>query len=200
MYAYLCGKLADKTPSSVIIDCGGIGFDVKIPLSTYEKLPTVQSTVLLYTHQVVSEDEHRLFGFISEGERHLFRLLININRIGPKLALGILSGIPVPMLISAVQTRDHRLLAKVPGLGDKSAQRLIIELADKVNEIEDTGVVVKHDEGDLFPEVETALISLGYKAPDIRRAFLDLQKTQEITSLEQAIKLVIRYLYKLRTI
>jgi holliday junction DNA helicase RuvA len=197
MFAYLSGSLQEKSPFSCIIDCGGIGYDIRIPISTYENLPAIGHNVKLMIHYHVSDDDIRLFGFFSEPERLLFRQLISISRIGPKIALSILSAMSVQNIIQAIVRDDDRILATIPGLGKKSAQRLIIELKDKIAEIPQVTLdAIPGQKKDVLVEAENALMSLGYKLPEIRTAFHDFQA--ENLSLEEIIKRTIQYLYRKR--
>jgi holliday junction DNA helicase RuvA len=197
MYAYLSGLLKEKSPFSCIIDCAGVGYDIRIPISTYENLPALDHHVKLLIHYHVSEDDVRLFGFASEPERLLFRQLISISRIGPKIALSILSAMSVQNIIQAILHDDDRILATIPGLGKKSAQRLIIELKDKITEIPQISLdMIPGQKQDVLLEAENALLSLGYKLPEIRTAFRDFQA--ENLSLEEIIKRTIQFLYKKR--
>jgi holliday junction DNA helicase RuvA len=199
MYAYLNGQLKEKTPFSCIIECNGVGYDVRIPISTYETLPSIENPVKLLVHFHISDDDMRLFGFSTDPERVLFRQLISISRIGPKIALSILSAMSVQNIIHAILHEDDRILATIPGLGKKSAQRLIIELKDKISEIEQSTVDLKPgNRQDVYLEAENALLSLGYKLPEIRLAFRDFQS--EDLSLEEIIKRTIQFLYRKRNI
>ena len=126
MYAYLNGLLAERTPDMVVIDCGGIGFELKIPLSTFEQLPAAMETVQLHVHTDTNEEGTKLFGFKTKNEKEMFKLLINLNRIGPKLALAIMSTMSIKELITAVISNNTSMLEKTPGVGKKSAERLIV--------------------------------------------------------------------------
>jgi holliday junction DNA helicase RuvA len=197
MFAYLNGLLTEKTPFSCIIDCAGVGYDVRIPISTYESLPANEHNVKLLIHYHVSDDDIRLFGFATEPERLLFRQLISISRIGPKIALSILSAMSVQNIIQAILHDDDRILATIPGLGKKSAQRLIIELKDKISDIPQITLEnIPGQKQDVLLEAESALLSLGYKLPEIRTVFRDFQ--DEELSLEEIIKRTIQYLYRKR--
>lgn len=173
MITFLRGHLAESFPNRAIIDVGGVGYEVSIPVSTYDALPSPGQPVKLLTHLQVREDEHALFGFASEEERDLFRLLINhVSGIGPKLALTILSGMPVAQFKQCVAQADSAALAKVKGLGKKTAERIIVELRDKV------GVATAwQTKTEQLPPLQThandavlALISLGYKQPEAHKA------------------------------
>ncbi|MBC8386066.1 MAG: Holliday junction branch migration protein RuvA [Candidatus Cloacimonetes bacterium] len=201
MFAYLKGKLIKKTPVSAIIDCGGVGYEVKIPLSTFEKLPDLDQTTELKIHFSMNENEGiRLFGFFTDEEKELFNNLISISKIGPKTALSILSGLSVQDLIQAVQTGNVGLISTVPGLGKKSSERLIIELKDKVGKIVLDSIVSSSGiaQNDIIIEAETALLTLGYRIYDIRKTISKLIKEIDFKTSEEIIKTTIKHLYKKR--
>lgn len=136
MIAFLHGMLVEKEPANVILDVGGVGYDVAIPLSTYDALPPAGGTCHLLIHDHLREDAHLLFGFATEGERQLFRMLQNVNGIGTKTALGALSGMSPRDLKLAIVERDAKRLAQLPGIGKKTAERIVVELADKIDPLE----------------------------------------------------------------
>ncbi len=166
MITHIRGILVSKEPVLATIDIGGLGYSVNIPLSTFEKLPEKNSTVTLYTHFHVREDEMSLFGFHTEEERQMFRLLIGISGIGPKVALGILSGTGIRQLRSSVLEGDVERLTTIKGIGKKTAQRLIVELRDKFGAPEDGDEWLRGgDEVELDRNVVaavSALETLGY--------------------------------------
>lgn len=198
MYYYLHGQLTVKNPLFIVIDCHGVGFEVRIPLSTYDRLPELKETVHLYTHYYVSEEDIRLYGFATEEEKAVFRKLISISRIGPKLALSILSTMSVAQLISSILKGDDKSISKVPGLGSKSAQRLIVELKDKLD-----GILLPHEDTvdvnnpDILQEAEIALLTLGYSKIEIRKSFNSIPLDSLLTT-EQIIKATIQYQYRTR--
>jgi Holliday junction DNA helicase RuvA len=133
MISFLHGKLLDVLPTQVVVGVNGVGYEVLIPLSSYDKLPAPGQEVKLLTHMVVREDSHTLYGFISAAERELFRLLVNtVSGIGPKTALNVLSGISVTAFRGAVANNDVKALSQISGVGKKTAERIVIELRDKV--------------------------------------------------------------------
>src|SRR2546426_6479558 len=133
MITFLQGKLMEMLPTQVIVGVNGIGYEVLIPLSSYDKLPPPGQPVKLLTHLVVREDAHTLYGFMSVAERELFRLLINtVSGIGPKIALNVLSGISVTAFRGAVANQDIKLLSQISGVGKKTAERIVVELKDKI--------------------------------------------------------------------
>src|SRR6185369_10394690 len=133
MITFLRGKLVEALPTQVTVDVGGVGYEVLIPLSSFDKLPAPGGELKILTHLVVREDAHMLYGFMTAGERELFRLLINaVSGIGPKTALNILSGISVTAFRGAVANSDVKALSQISGVGKKTAERIVVELRDKV--------------------------------------------------------------------
>jgi Holliday junction DNA helicase RuvA len=168
MIAFLNGKLIDALPTHATIEVNGVGYDLLIPLSSFDKLPVPGQTVKILTHLVVREDAHVLYGFMTLTERELFRLLINnVSGIGPKTALNILSGITVTAFRGAVSTGDSKMLSKISGVGKKTAERIIIELKDKIGpggalEAQSAQRALSGDEQKVNDAV-LALMALGYK-------------------------------------
>ena len=133
MITFLSGKVVETLPTQVVIEVNGVGYEVLIPLSSYDKLPAPGNEVHLLTHLAIREDAHILYGFMSAAERDLFRLLVNtVTGIGPKIALNILSGMSVPVFRGAVANGDIKALAKISGLGKKTAERIVVELRDRI--------------------------------------------------------------------
>jgi holliday junction DNA helicase RuvA len=178
MFEYIRGTLAQKSPAEAVVEAAGVGYSLIIPLSTFEKLPLPGETVRLLCHHYVREDTEKLYGFLSGRERDIFRLLIGISNIGPKTAISILSGITPQDLVSCVNKGDSSRLRKVPGVGDKTAQRLIVELAGKLGPAEaaaddgPTGVgpEPKSHTADRS-QAYAAMISLGYSEKQVQAAF-----------------------------
>jgi Holliday junction DNA helicase RuvA len=168
MITFLHGKLIDALPTQAIIEVNGVGYDVLIPLSSYDKLPSPGQMVKILTHLVVREDAHVLYGFMTATEREVFRLLINtVSGIGPKIALNILSGISVTAFRGAVAASDAKMLSQISGVGKKTAERIIIELKDKfgpggVLEAQSAQRALSADEQKVNDAV-LALMALGYK-------------------------------------
>ena len=199
MFAYLKGTLTQKNPVYAVIDCLGVGYEVNIPLSTFEKLPEIGKEIEIQIHFSMTENDGiRLFGFFSVEEKKLFRQLISISKIGPKTALAILSGLSVQDLIQAVQTGNVSLISTVPGLGKKSAERLIIELKDKVGKIgsEEISLLSGIRKTDIIGEAESALITLGYRPPEVKKTIARLIKENKFQSTEEIIKATIKFLYQ----
>ncbi len=135
MIGRLTGLLAEKTPPQVLLDVNGVGYEIDVPMSSYFNLPAIGERVSLLTHFVVREDAQVLFGFLSASERHTFRLLIKISGVGPRMALAILSGLSVDDLAQAVSQQQSGRLVKVPGIGKKTAERLLLELKGKLGDV-----------------------------------------------------------------
>jgi len=171
MIGSLNGLIISKKPSEVLLEVNGIGYEVHIPLSTSFKLPSVDQTVQLLTHLLVREDQHTLYGFITEDERKLFRALIKISGVGAKLALTILSGINVEGFIRSVQMQDVDTLIHLPGIGKKTAERLLVEMKDKVGQMGDIAQndAVESKDLRIIKEAHNALTSLGYKSVEARK-------------------------------
>ncbi|MBI5641836.1 MAG: Holliday junction branch migration protein RuvA [Deltaproteobacteria bacterium] len=165
MIAHVNGRLTVKTTESVIVDVGGVGYEVFIPLSTFYKLPEINETVFLNVHMNHKEDAIQLYGFLTHEEKESFQLLISVTGVGPKLARNILSGIAVADLVSAIGAGDKARLSSIPGIGAKSAERLILELKDKVKNIAkpETKAAVPASRDSLTADVVSALENLGYK-------------------------------------
>jgi Holliday junction DNA helicase RuvA len=178
MIGRLAGEILEKQPPFLLIDVNGVGYEVEAPMSTFYQLPEVGERVILQIHMVVREDAQLLFGFASKQERTLFRTLIKVNGVGAKLALGILSGISSDEFARSVQDNDSATLVKLPGIGKKTAERLIIEMRDRLADWQPSEttattttkkVEANHAAGDAYQEAVSALISLGYKPQEASR-------------------------------
>ncbi len=168
MIGQLTGTIINRDLQLLLLDVGGVGYEVEIPLSTYYQLAGHSNPVTIFTHLVVRDDAHLLFGFATREERELFRALIRVNSVGPKLALGILSGLDSEAVAVAVHNNDVKTLVSLPGVGKKTAERLIIELRDRLPK---PGEDAARDmPTDVANEAETALINLGYKPQVAARA------------------------------
>ena len=167
MITFLQGSIAEKHPTSAVLDVGGVGYEVFIPLSSYDRLPAKGETCRILTFDYVREDTHQLFGFMTEEERRVFVLLLATNGVGPKLALSALSALSVREIIAAVVAGDVRRLSSVPGIGRKTAERLVVELRDRIGEGEAMAAAAGEPEQDagalLTRDAVLALIALGYK-------------------------------------
>jgi Holliday junction DNA helicase RuvA len=174
MIGFLKGRLAVKQPPMLLIDVNGVGYELEAPMSTFYGLPALGEAVALFTHLVVREDAHILFGFGTDGERRLFRGLLKVSGIGPKIALSVLSGASVDDFLRIIEAEDVAMLTRIPGIGRKTAERVIIEMRDGVKKFAVPGTEFAAAAGigaALTPQSEafSALIALGYKPPEITR-------------------------------
>jgi Holliday junction DNA helicase RuvA len=166
--ARLEGKLAEKTPERVILDVGGVGYEVRVPLSTFLELPDCGKVVRLRIHTHVREDAFHLYGFGTEAERVAFGALLGINGVGPRLGLAILSGVPVARLAHAVKRGDLAVLRGIPGVGPKTAERIAIELRDKADRLEAVAPSAPADDAE--ESATSALLNLGYARAQAEKA------------------------------
>lgn len=196
MIGFLRGKLIQKSPPQLLLDVQGVGYEVEAPMTTFYDLPALGEEVKLHTHLVVREDAHILFGFASETERMLFRLLIKVNGVGPKLALTVLSGQSVDEFYRCVNDNDVKALVRLPGVGQKTAERLIIEMRGRLPELNSTtftkGSVSSPQLLGNSPKQEaiTALCALGYKPQDAARMVQVIDT--EAKSCEDIIRMALR--------
>ncbi|HET7922421.1 MAG TPA: Holliday junction branch migration protein RuvA [Gammaproteobacteria bacterium] len=167
MIGFLRGKLLRKQPPLLVIDVQGVGYEVEAPMSTFYDLPDAGAEIVLHTHLVVREDAHILFGFASEAERRLFRALIRVNGVGPRLALTILSGISAEAFARCVRDNDSAALTRLPGIGKKTAERLVVEMRDRLEQLQ--GEAAGGAAGSPREEALAALVALGYKPPEASR-------------------------------
>lgn len=182
MITHLHGVLVEKLPPQLVIDVQGVGYEVDAPMTTFYRLPAVGENVQLFTHQVIREDAHVLYGFATRDERTLFRSLIKVNGVGPKVALAILSGMEAPQFVRCITTHDVGSLTRIPGIGKKTAERLVVEMQDRLPTSLNTvlNAPVAGKDGKLAPtlspmqtaiaEAEAALIALGYKPQEAAKA------------------------------
>jgi Holliday junction DNA helicase RuvA len=181
------GRLAEKKPEVVVLDVGGVGYEVRVPLSTFLELPDEGKTVRLQIHTYVREDALHLYGFLTEEERLSFGLLLGTSGVGPRLALAILSGLPVPNLVHAVRRGDITPLRGVPGVGVKTAERIVVDLRDKVRKLE---MVPDISVGDGVEEATlSALLNLGYPRPEADKA---LRRAREVLGDSPGLEDLIR--------
>ena len=192
MIGSLRGRLAHKQPPQVILECGGVGYEIETPMSTFLELPETGSEVFLHTHLVVREDAQTLYGFSTEQEKVLFRSLLRVNGVGAKMGLAILSGMTVTDFQRCVEYEDNDRLVKIPGVGRKTAERLIIEMRDRIEVTSADLAVAKSGAGRSDPKHEAfdALISLGYRANEINRLLARLDIAEK--SVEDIIRLALR--------
>ncbi|RMQ51039.1 Holliday junction ATP-dependent DNA helicase RuvA [Pseudomonas cichorii] len=179
MIGRLRGFLAEKQPPHLVLDVNGVGYELEVPMTTLYRLPHVGEPVTLHTHLVVREDAHLLYGFFEKRERELFRELIRLNGVGPKLALALMSGLEVDELVRCVQAQDTSALTRIPGVGKKTAERLLVELKDRFKAWEalpGTFTLVSNGPNQAEPvasaesDAVSALISLGYKPQEASKA------------------------------
>jgi Holliday junction DNA helicase RuvA len=193
MIAHIFGKLIHKSPEMIIVDVGGVGYEIFIPLSTYYRLPQTAETIQLHTYTHVREDALQLYGFWSLAEKRLFCQLIGISKIGPRLARNILSGLPAEQLRQAIIAENVAVITGIPGVGRKVAERLIIELRDKLSEaaseVELAAVEAELQQKDKIKDAVSALINLGYKKEAAQAAARkSLQELGTDEGLESIIK------------
>mgnify|MGYP003769086141 FL=1 len=198
MIGQIRGKLIEKNPPEILMEVGGITYELQIPMSTLYQLPELGRDVLLHTHFVVREDAQLLYGFYDKGDKAMFRALIRVNGVGPKLALGILSGMDVNEFVRTVRNNDVTTMANLPGIGNKTAERLIIEMRDRLSEWDTsasspTSASLGLAEAGIKKDAETALIGLGYKPPQATRAISQVLKDNpEISDNEELIRLSLK--------
>lgn len=169
MIAHLRGKLIFKQPGQAIVEAGGVGYDVVISVPTFTALPTVGAEASLHIHTQVSEDQIALFGFLDREEKRLFERLITVSGVGPKLAIKILSGLSVQRTVQAIRSQDHAQLTRIPGVGKKLAERLVVELKDKLEDFAAPPVRAAV-QGPAAEDVLSALVNLGYQRPAAEKA------------------------------
>lgn len=197
MISFLDGVLVSKTPTEIIVDVNGVGYSVHIPLSTFQKLDGLNQRVKVFTHLHVREDAMQLYGFATEPERELFRMLISVSGIGPKIAQGILSGMDAAELKQCISTGDVASLTTIQGVGRKTAERIVMELRDKLGKPEESlGVLSLGKQASIRSEALNALLSLGFTRSSAEAALRTvLQRTQDL-SLEELIKQALRHASK----
>ena len=192
MIGRLTGQLAEKSPPQVLVDCNGVAYEVDVPMSTFFNLPALGERVTLLTHFVVREDAQQLFGFLTAEERATFRLLVKISGVSPRTALGILSGLSVAELSQAVSAQESGRLVKVPGIGKKTAERLLLELKGKLGDAVATPQPSAAG-GSAHGDVLQALVALGYSD---REAAAALKSIPADVSVSDGLKLALRALAK----
>lgn len=194
MIGRISGSLLEKHPPLVLVDVQGVGYEINVPMSTFCQLPAIGEKLTLQTHLIVREDAHVLFGFITEDERILFRQLTRITGIGARTALAILSGMSVADLYRAVALQDGAWLTKIPGIGKKTAERLLLELRDKLDSalIQPDTMPIAQGAG---KDILNALLSLGYNA---REASLAVKQLPDAITVSDGIMLALQYLSKPR--
>jgi len=192
MIGRLSGTLLEKSPPTLLVDVGGVGYDVDVPMSTFYELPALGERVVLLTHQVVREDAHLLYGFLTAGEREAFRQLVRISGVGPRTALAVLSGMSVADLGQAVTLQETGRLTKVPGIGKKTAERLLLELKGKLGaEVAIPGA--QRAAPDIGADVTHALLALGYSDREVSAVVRQIAPDASVSDgIKQALKLLAR--------
>lgn len=191
MIGRLNGRLIEKRPPTVVLEVQGVGYEVDVPMSTFFQLPATGVAVTLYTHMVVREDAHLLFGFATDEERQVFRQLVRISGVGARTALAVLSGLSVSELFHAVSTQDGVRLTRIPGIGKKTAERLLLELRDKLAAGKD--VAVAGSAASVRSDAVNALLALGYSE---KEAVAALGKVAPEASVQDAIRQALKLLSK----
>ena len=189
MIGRIHGKLVEKHPPQIVVDVQGVGYEIYVPMSTFYHLPATGAEVTLFTHMVVREDAHQLYGFATEPERHAFRQLLKISGVGARTALSVLSGLSVSDLSEAVATQDAGRLTKIPGIGKKTAERLLLELRDKLDAVLVASSAAKGD--GQASDVTNALLGLGYNEREAAWATKQLPAGLNVAEgIRQALRLL----------
>lgn len=199
MIGRIRGQLAATHPPEILVDVGGVGYELQVPMTTLFQLPGLGGDVTLITHMVVREDVQQLYGFVTEQDRRLFRELIKVSGVGPKLALTLLSGMDARAFARCVERDDVATLVALPGVGKKTAERLLIEMRDKAGkwlgelgpESADSAAVVALPESDVRSEAEQALVALGYKPAEAAKWVAQVEDADANTSAD-VIRLALR--------
>ena len=203
MIGRIRGTLAEKHPPDILVEVGGVGYELQVPMTTLFQLPALGTEVSLLTHFVVREDAQLLYGFIDERDRHLFRQLIKVSGVGPKLALTILSGMDASSFARCVQRDDISSLVALPGVGKKTAERLLVEMRDKLKDWfgsmdgaeQQAGGIVPAPVTDIVADAEGALIALGYKPQDASRVVAAVND-DSVDSSEDLIRRALKSMVK----
>ena len=170
MIAFLRGRLLSKSPSQAIVECAGVGYDATISVATFAALPPEGAEARLHIYTHVREDQIALFGFAEPQEERLFEKLLTISGIGPKLAITVLSGIDADRLVAAIRAADHATLTRIPGIGKKTAERVVLELKDKLDDMAASPAAAPTHSGPAGDDALSALVNLGYARPIAQRA------------------------------
>jgi Holliday junction DNA helicase RuvA len=187
----ISGQLLEKNPPQILVEAHGVGYEVEVPMSTFYNLPGTGERVTLLTHLVIREDAHLLFGFGTESERRAFRQLVRISGIGARTALAVLSGLSVAELADAVARQESGRLTRIPGIGKKTAERLLLELKDKIGTGTLTGAVVPNRPPPATSDVVNALLALGYNEKEALGAVKQLPEGLSVSDgIKQALKLL----------
>ncbi|MCF6255258.1 MAG: Holliday junction branch migration protein RuvA [Gammaproteobacteria bacterium] len=195
MIGRLHGVLLEKQPPQLLLDVGGVGYEISAPMTTFYELPETGNEITLHTHLAVREDAHVLYGFLREQDRLLFRTLIKVSGVGPKLALAILSGMSADEFAGCVQNGDSALLTRLPGVGKKTAERLVVELKDRLKDWQGTTLSAdistnRAPASDALKDAISALVSLGYKPQEASRMVSQLES--DGLASEELIRLALK--------
>lgn len=186
MIAHLRGTLFSKSPSQAIVECAGVGYDVAISVPTFSALPAEGAAVSLHINTQVREDAIALFGFLDREEKRLFEKLITVSGIGPKLGITVLSGLSAPSLVAAIRSGDHAMLTKIPGIGKKTAERVVLELKDKLDDLQGAAPSAASpgfQGGPVADDVLSAFVNLGYQRASAQKAIETAIAKHESTDL-----------------
>lgn len=194
MIGQLRGRLADKRPSQVMVDVGGVGYLVAVPLSTYAALGELHTEVTLLIHTHVREDALALYGFLSSREKHFFEMLLGASGVGPSLALKILSGMSVEELVPAIRTGDVVRLTRIPGVGRKTAERMVVELKDKLEAVVVAEEKLPASKAGVEADVVSALTNLGYDSRTAESAVAESKRASGTASFEKLLKAALQAL------
>ncbi len=201
MIGRLQGYLLEKQPPNLLIDVGGVGYDVQAPMTTFYQLPDLGAETVLHIHLAVSETAQQLYGFYSKDDRSLFRQLIKVSGVGPKMALGIMSGMDSDEFVRCVKDNRVSALVKVPGVGKKTAERLIIDMRDRLKDWRGGSTATPSRAAEtnsqtaanlMLAEAESALVALGYKPTEAARAIAAVVDQHPVTRCEDLIRLTLR--------
>ncbi len=199
MIGRLRGILLEKQAPYLLLDVSGVAYEVQAPMTTFYRLPAIGQEAILHTHLSITENLHQLFGFFEQRDRSLFRTLIKVNGVGPKLAIAILSGMEADDIARCVRDNNIKALTKVPGIGQKTAERLVIELRDRLKNWDvPQGDVYAHNQiqlaasNDIYAEAESALISLGYKPNEAAKMIATAAKQKPEAKSEELIRLALK--------
>ena len=186
MIGHLRGRLVRKAPPALIVDVNGVGYELEAPMSTFYRLPELGAEVELHTHLLVREDAHLLYGFATEDERRLFRDLLRVTGIGPKIGLALLSGIDVDTFMRCVEAQDADALTRIPGIGRKTAERLLVEMRDRIRALGQMPATSPRADGGARAEAYAALVALGYRPVEVNRLLQSVD--QEGAGTEELIR------------
>ncbi len=190
MIGHLRGMVQDKQPPLLLLEVGGVGYELEVPLSTFDRLPEPSQPVLLYTHLAIREDAHQLYGFATLEERGAFRTLIKVSGVGARIALAVLSGLSVAELGRCIAEQDTALLVRLPGIGKKTAERLLLELRDKLAAPAPMALAPGATRGLAQQEAHAALLTLGYSAAEAQRLLQQVLAADAAAAHQESASLI----------